>query len=77
MKCCRHRSLYLSAYFEETREEYYARLLVVTRERAWEKRLIYFLRGVRLHADDAIDRKEEIDGLFDDWREELAGIQSG
>ena len=69
--------LYLSAYFEETREEYYARLLAVTREGAWEKWLIYFLRGVRLQADDAIDRMEEIDGLFEDWREELAAIQSG
>ena len=69
--------LYLSAYFEETREEYYACLLAVTREGAWERWLIYFLRGVRLQADDAVDRMEEIDGLFEDWREELAGIQSG
>ena len=69
--------LYLSAYFEETREEYYARLLAVTREGAWERWLIYFLRGVRLQADDAVDRMEEIDALFEDWRGELAGIQSG
>ena len=69
--------LYLSAHFEETREEYYARLLAVTRVGAWERWLIYFLRGVRLQADDAVDRMEEIDGLFEDWRKELAGIQSG
>ena len=69
--------LYLSAYFEETREEYYARLLAVTQEGAWEKWLSYFLRGVRLQADDAIVRMAEIDGLFEDWRKHLAGVQSG
>ena len=49
----------------------------MTQEGAWEKWLIYFLRGVRLQADDAIDRMEEIDSLFEDWREELADVQSG
>ena len=34
--------LYLSAYFEAAREEYYARLLAVTQEGAWETWLIYF-----------------------------------
>jgi len=49
----------------------------VTRQGAWEKWLIHLLRGVRLQADDTIDRMEEIDGLFKDQREELGGIQSG
>ena len=69
--------LYLSAYFEASREDYYAHLLAVTQEGAWERWLIYFLRGVRVQAEDAIDRMEEIDGLFEDWREALAGVQSG
>ena len=37
--------LYLSAYFEASREEYYGHLLAVTQEGAWERWLIYFLRG--------------------------------
>ena len=68
--------LYLSAYFEATREEYYAHLLAVTRDGAWERWLVYFLRGVRMQAQDALDRMDEIDGLFEHWREELAGVQS-
>ena len=35
--------LYLSAYFEATREEYYAHLLAVTEAGAWESWLTYFL----------------------------------
>ena len=33
--------LYLSAYFEASREDYYARLLAVTQEGAWERWLAY------------------------------------
>ena len=69
--------LYLSAYFEATREEYYGRLLAVTRDGSWEHWLTYFLRGVQVQAEDAIDRMEEIDGLFENWRKALAGVQSG
>ena len=35
--------LYLSAYFEATRPEYYARLLGVTERGEWEEWLAYFL----------------------------------
>ena len=69
--------LYLSAYFEATRELYYAHLLAVTREGAWERWLSYFLRGVQAQAEDAVERMEQIDGLLEDWREELAGVQMG
>ena len=69
--------LYLSAYFEATREMYYAHLLAVTREGVWERWLSYFLRGVQSQAEDAVERMEQIDGLLEDWREELAGVQMG
>ena len=69
--------LYLSAYFEATREAYYAHLLAITREGAWERWLTYFLRGVQIEAEDAIARMEQIDRLFEAWREELAGAHSG
>ena len=69
--------LYLSAYFEATREEYYARLLAVTQEGAWEAWLIYFLRGVRAQAEDALARIQRIDDLLVRWREQLAGVQGG
>ena len=69
--------LYLSAYFEATRELYYAHLLDVTRDGAWERWLRYFLRGVKAQAEDAVERMEQIDGLLEGWREALAGAQLG
>ena len=69
--------LYLSAYFEATRAEYYAQLLAVTEQNAWENWLIYFLRGVRSQAEDALARIEHIDVLFDSWHKDLAGVLSG
>ena len=67
---------YLSAYFEATREEYYARLLGVTERGEWEEWLTYFLTGVVLQADDAVDRVQRIDDLFSRWKQGLARGQS-
>ncbi len=68
--------LYLSAYFEATRPEYYARLSGVMERGEWEEWLAYFLRGVAGQAEDAIDRIERIDALVAGWRERLAAAPS-
>ena len=68
--------LYLSAYFEETRDDYYAHLLAVTEGGAWEDWLVYFLRGVRSQADDALARIEHLDTLYDSWRDDLGDLLS-
>ena len=68
--------LYLSAYFEATREEYYAHLLAVTETGAWESWLTYFLSGVRSQAEDALGRIEHIDTLFESWLNDLADVLS-
>ena len=68
--------LYLSAYFEATRDEYYTHLLAVTERGAWEEWLSYFLRGVVLQSDDALQRIERLDDLLAGWRGELAGSRS-
>ena len=64
--------LYLSAHFEATREEYYERLLGVTEGGEWEEWLIYFLRGVTLQSQDAVDRIRLIDNLLAKWKHGLA-----
>ena len=69
--------LYLSAWFESTREEYYAHLLAVTREGAWESWLVYFMDGVRVQAEDALARMQDIDELYKRWQETLSGVRSG
>ena len=68
--------LYLSAYFEATREEYYARLLGVTERGEWEEWLTYFLKGVVLQSEDAVDRIQRIDDLFSQWKQGLPRGQS-
>ena len=68
--------LYLSAYFEATREEYYARLLGVTERGEWEEWLLYFLRGVELQSEDAVERIQRLDALLAQWRSELTGERS-
>ena len=68
--------LYLSTYFEETREAYYARLLAITETGTWEHWLVYFLRGVRLQADDSLVRIEHLDLLLDSWRDNLGDALS-
>ncbi|MGH9380698.1 MAG: Fic family protein, partial [Thermoanaerobaculia bacterium] len=68
--------LYLSAWFEATRAEYYARLSGVTERGEWEEWLGYFLAGAAGQAEDALGRIQRIDGLLSGWRERLAKAPS-
>ncbi|MDE2933960.1 MAG: Fic family protein [Chloroflexota bacterium] len=68
--------LYLSAYFEATRDDYYAHLLGLTERGEWEEWLTYFLRGVALQSEDAVGRIEQIDALLVGWRHDLVGSRS-
>ncbi len=68
--------LYLSAWFEATRPEYYGRLSAVTERGEWEEWLAYFLTGVAGQADDALGRIRQIDALLSRWRERLATAPS-
>jgi Fic family protein len=68
--------LYLSAFFEATRAEYYARLLGVTEAGEWEQWLDYFLEGVTLQADDAVGRIQRIQDLLREWRMALTQASS-
>jgi Fic family protein len=64
--------LSLSAYIDATREEYYDRLLGVSRRGEWEEWLEYFLVGVARESEDAISRAERITGLLAGWRKQAA-----
>jgi Fic family protein len=46
--------LYLSAFFEEHRDEYYRALLRVSQDGEWEEWIEFFLRGVREQSRDAL-----------------------
>lgn len=68
--------LYLSAFFEATRAEYYDRLLGVTERGEWEAWLRYFLTGVARQAEDAVSRAERIDALLVSWRAKVGRLSS-
>ena len=68
--------LCLSAWFEATRSEYYARLLGTTQAGAWKGWLIYFLNGTAVEAEDATRRIQQIDALMMKWRRRLGGEKS-
>ncbi|MGH7278884.1 MAG: Fic family protein, partial [Candidatus Rokuibacteriota bacterium] len=68
--------LYLSAFFEATRQEYYDRLRGVTERGEWEAWLEYFLNGMARQAEDAIGRVQRINALLDQWRRAVAGSAS-
>jgi Fic family protein len=60
--------LYLSAFFEATRDEYYRHLYNVSKNGAWREWLIYFLNGVALQSEDVLSRAERINKILNDWK---------
>jgi Fic family protein len=68
--------LYLSAFFEATRRDYYDRLAGVSHHAAWSDYLEYFLNGVARMSADALSRAERINSLLVKWRKSAAGTVS-
>jgi Fic family protein len=68
--------LYLSAFFEATRRDYYDGLREVTERGDWANWLHYFLNGVARQAEDALSRSERMNQLLAGWRIELSGLGS-
>ena len=68
--------LYLSAFFESTRQEYYNRLRGITESGEWDAWILYFLSGVARQSEDAVSRAERINALLAIWRLGPAGRSS-
>ncbi len=68
--------LYLSAFFEATRRDYYERLRGVTEHADWAGWLRYFLNGVARQSEDALGRAERINQRLARWRADVAGASS-
>ncbi|NSW79434.1 MAG: Fic family protein [Chthonomonadetes bacterium] len=63
--------LYLSAFFEKHRQEYYERLLRVSTHGEWYAWVYFFLRGVTEQARDAVSRARKLQDLREEWRNAL------
>ncbi len=68
--------LYLSAYFERRRTEYYDHLLNVSLTGDWEPWLTYFLHGVAEQSEDVIDRARKLFALRESYRNALHSPRS-
>lgn len=64
--------LYLSAFFEATRRDYYDRLRGVTERGDWEGWLEYFFNGVARQSEDALSRARRINRLIATWHDKAA-----
>ncbi len=69
--------LYLSAFFEASRRDYYEELRAVSERGAWEDWLEYFLLGVARMSEDALSRAARMNDLLTGWRVRLSGESTG
>ncbi len=70
--------LYLSAFFERHRSEYYERLLLVSQEGDWDGWLQFFLRGVQEQARHAFTQAQQLLQLRKEYQEKVqARTRSG
>jgi Fic family protein len=65
--------LYLSAFFDATRAEYYERLKGISADGDWTGWLQYFLNGIARQSEDALSRAERANKLLEQWRHKLLG----
>mgnify|MGYP002400837869 CR=1 FL=1 len=65
--------LYLSAFFEATRRDYYEGLRGVSERGAWNDWLEYFLIGVARTSQDALSRASRINVILAQWQRQMAG----
>ena len=65
--------LYLSAFFEAARRDYYNGLRGISERGEWNEWLEYFLQGVARMSEDALSRASRINGKLADWRKKVTG----
>lgn len=65
--------LYLSAFFEVARRDYYEGLRSVSERGEWNEWLEYFLLGVARMSEDAVNRATRINTKLGDWQKKVAG----
>jgi Fic family protein len=65
--------LYLSAFFEASRRDYYDSLRGVSERGAWQDWIEYFLLGVARMSEDGVNRAGRINAKLAEWQKTIAG----
>ena len=68
--------LYLSAYLDRHRDEYFGHLLAVSQRGAWNVWIVFFLKGVAEQARDAADRAQKLLALRDEYRTRMQALHA-
>jgi Fic family protein len=68
--------LYLSAFFEKNRDEYYRNLLYVSQTGIWDPWITFFLKGVSTQAVDAVKRSDRLLLLWNEHRDQVQSARS-
>ncbi|MGH9550793.1 MAG: Fic family protein [Terriglobales bacterium] len=68
--------LYLSAFFEASRRDYYDGLAGISERGAWNDWLEYFLLGVARMSEDALSRAMRINQLLAEWQNKVSGAST-
>ena len=63
--------LYLSAFFEKYRREYYDRLIAVSQRGEWEEWINFFLRAIAVQSKDAALNSKAILNLLENYRDRI------
>jgi len=58
-------TFYISAFFERNRDEYYERLLAVSRDGAWTEWIVFFLKALQAQAEDNQKKAQAILRLYE------------
>lgn len=59
---------YISAFFEKNRDEYYERLLAVSRDNDWTGWCLFFLNAVKQQAEENLLKTNKILALYNDMK---------
>ena len=65
--------LYLSAFFEASRRDYYDGLRGISERGEWQDWIEYFLLGVARMSEDAVNRAGRINAKLAEWQKSVAG----
>ena len=65
---------YISAYLEKNREEYYDRLLAVSRDGDWTGWCEFFLTAVRIDGEENLKKVVDIVALYENMKDKIVSL---
>ena len=69
--------LYVSAFFEATRDEYYKQLYTISSKGTWKEWFSYFLNGITMQSLDVLSRAERMNALLTAWQSAVGSRNEG